>query len=1105
LCENVSEEAGQGHGSPDNNQRERGFKLMDHKVVQKIGKYDILSELGQGGMGVVYKARDSVIGRLVALKTVNAELVSDPQILLRFYREAQSAGTLQHPNIVTVFDLGEFEGQPYIAMEYVEGESLQSIIARKPTIPLAAKLRLVEQICSGLDHAHKNGIVHRDVKPGNILVKNDGTVKVVDFGIVRIESTTLTKTGTFMGTIQYASPEQLSEGHVDQRSDLWSVVCVLYEFIAYRKPFEGSNFGAIVGKVLTTEPEPLSHLCPEVPAELDNLIAKGLKKDVGERYQSLEELMVDLEPIGLNLQRSLIGDLLAEGRQLKEKGNLIGAQEKVRIILILDRTQTDAKRLNTEIRSELQRLSSLPRVRELVSEGEAAFKRGEFADAIRALAGALELNPNDTQARNLKERAAQEQERQRQLREALTAGQKALKQGDLTGAEMELQKVLALDKNNSQASTLLSEIRRDRFGREKSFGFKEALWKADSLVSEGKYQEAKAELAALQKEFPQEQEVQQKLQEVNNRLTEVTLPMFPGAGSASEQAQWREARLTEATQSLASNDFSRATLLLSNVKDRFPADSKVQALEQQLEQKKSGEAVQPIKPAVPLRVETAPPKRSAGMIFGGIALAVVLGVGSFLYYHRSRPAGVAPSASPQEIELEHDAKLLQDYGNRDAALSKWRDLAALKGPLQGEAQQAVAQITHQHDVENQETSLFSQGMDAQQAKKWDIAAAFYQKVADLNGPMKEQALQAISSVKELQAGADASTLEKEKYDHAVAALAQQDYAKSQILFQQVLDLKIPGSTLAAKAQTQLDTVKATQQSQKQFAAADKTQSSGDLKGALAEFQDIAAKPGTFQAQAQARVQQINQILTANQEKQQAEKALQDNLKKFHALESQKKYGDAAALLTAIGQTGGDSNQLKNELESAEQADLQSLTNQFNQAKNKKDTASLLQLKSQFQTLASASGVPASQARDYAENQIPAAITQINQANQPKPQPPPTPAPPVHAPVVLLLVSGPNRPWTRPVQKGMLVPEYTVEGGLKPLSLAMPVEQGAPSGSIVTLKINIDEDGSVSPDIVLLDQAGMGQAVMDAVKKWKFSPPMVKGKAVKTSVAVKVTF
>jgi serine/threonine-protein kinase len=827
---------------------------MDQKVVQKIGKYDILSELGQGGMGVVYKARDSHIGRLVALKTINADLVSNPEILLRFYREAQAAGTLQHPNIVTVFDLGEFEGQPYIAMEFVEGESLQSIIARQARIPLAAKLKFVEQVCSGLDHAHKNGIVHRDVKPGNILVKNDGTVKVVDFGIVRVESTTLTKTGMFMGTIQYASPEQLTEGHVDARSDLWSVVCVIYELISYKKPFEGSNFGGIVGKILTSEPEPLSRVCPGLPAELDHLIAKGLKKNVEERYQSLEELMADLEPIGQSLQRNLIGDLLVEARQRKEQGDLNGAQEKIRAILILDKTHGEAKQLNSVIRAELQRLSSSPKVRELVAEGERAFNRGEYADAVRVLAEALALNPNDTQARSLKERAAREQDRLPRVQEALTAGQAAMKQGDLTGAELELQKVLELDQNNPQASSLLTEIRRDRSARAKGFRLKEALSKADELVAEGKYHEAQLELVALQTEFPEAEEVRQKLSGVNQRLAEpAAAGGSPGAGAATDKAQWRDAQIAEATKCLAGNDILRASALLSNVQEQFPADAKVEALLQQAEQKKARPPAPPIEPAPPLRVPTEKPKPSVGMILGGVALAVALGIGSFLYYQHAHPAG-GTSASPQEIQLEHDAKLLQDNGNLDAALGKWRDLAARPGALQDEAKQAVTQITRQQDIVKQEKSLFSRGMAAQREKKWDDAVALYQQVAALNGPMKDQALQALSSVKELQSGQDASTLEKEKYNQAVAALAQEDYARARVLFQQVLDLNVPGSALAAKAQTQLATVTAIQQTQDKFAGAEKTQNAGDLNGALARFQDIAAKPGPFQARAQSRLQ-----------------------------------------------------------------------------------------------------------------------------------------------------------------------------------------------------------------------------------------------------------
>ena len=1079
---------------------------MAPNVVQKVGKYDILGVLGQGGMGVVYKAKDPLIGRLVALKTVNPELVANPEILTRFYREAQSAGALQHPNIVTVFDLGEFEGHPYIAMEFVEGESLQSIITRRAPLPLAAKLKLAEQVCQGLDHAHKNGIVHRDVKPGNILVKADGTVKVVDFGIVHLESTTLTKTGMFMGTVQYASPEQLNEGHVDQRSDLWSVVCVIYELIAYKKPFEGSNFGAILGKILTSEPVPLSVACPDAPPELDPIISKGLKKNVADRYHSLEELLGDLEPIRQGLQRTLIVDLLSEARQLKEKGELNAAQERLHAILILDKSHAEAKLLNSEINAELQRLSSLPRFRELVSEGEQAFKRGEYAGAVRALGEALQLNPNDTQARNLRERAAQEQVRQQKVHEALTAGQKAFKEGDLTGAEVELRKALDLDKENAQASSLLAEIKGDRLGREKDFRLKEGLWKAGQLVTEGKLAEARQDLAALQKEFPDAAEVQQKLREVSDH------PEAPAAGPspratapAGDKGQWRDQQIAEATKLLAADDIFRATAVLTDVQKHFPADPKVGELAKQIEDKKAHAPGHYLRPHSPLKVPPPEPRRPVGIIVGSIALVVALAIGGVLYYRHAHPAGPA-SASPDEIQLEHDAKLLQDNGNRDAALAKWRDLAALKGVLQGDAQQAIDRITHQQDLENQEKDLFSQAKAAQQNKKWDDALAMYQKVANLNGPMKDQALQAMDSVKALQSGQDLAALEKEKYNQATAAFDKQDYDRAQLLFQQVLNLNVPGSTLATKAQAQLDNVKGILLAQQEFASADKAQSSGDLDGALARFQNVAAKPGPLQAQAQSRIQAINQMVAANQQKQQAEKALQENLKNFRDLTRQRKYADAAALLPALAKTGGDTNQLKSELESAEQSDLQSLTGQFNQAKSNKDISALQQLRPQFQAIASAGGASAGPARDFAENQIPSTITQINQANQPKPQPPPPPpAPAVHAPLVTVLASGAYRPYQGPLQKGQIVPDYNIEGGLKPANLAVPPQPGVPSGSYVTVIIKIGEDGVVSPDRILLDQSGAGPAVMDAAKSWKFNPPTVKGKTVQTSVTVKVTF
>lgn len=485
---------------------------MGQKVGQKIGKYEIVAELGQGGMGVVYKARDPFIGRMVALKTIAPELVSDKEILQRFKREAQSAGTLQHPNIVTIYDLGEADGLPYIAMEFVEGESVQSIINRRARIPLAAKLKLVQQFCEGLSHAHKFGFVHRDVKPANILVTHDGNVKVVDFGIVHLDSANITKTGTFLGTIHYASPEQINDGRVDSRSDLWSVTCVIYEFIAYTRAFDGSNVAAIIGKILAREPEPLSRCRPGVPPALDVVISKGLRKSIDDRYQSLDEMLGDLIPIARGLQQSFIGDLIVEARDLRDKGDFNAARDKVRAALILDSTHGEAKRLQTEISQAALRLAPDAKIRRLVTEAEQALNRGDIAESLRILAEVQGSNPADTQARNLMQKAVAEQNRQHELREALNSGQKAMMQGDLTGAEQNLNRALQLDQNNSQAAELLGRIQQDRHERERDFRLKEALWQADNLVYAGSYEEAQGQLLELQKDFPDSDDIRLKLQ-----------------------------------------------------------------------------------------------------------------------------------------------------------------------------------------------------------------------------------------------------------------------------------------------------------------------------------------------------------------------------------------------------------------------------------------------------------------------------------------------------------------------------------------------------------------------------------------------------------------
>jgi len=482
---------------------------VEKEVAQKFGKFEILEKLGQGGMGTVYKARDPGIGRIVALKTLNPDLLSDPKLLERFAKEARACGGLEHPNIVTIyeFDFGETSGQPFIAMQFIEGESLEKAIARRAPMPLARKLQIISQFCKGLDYAHRHGLVHRDVKPANILVNNEGKVKVVDFGIVHMESTTMTKTGIFMGTIQYASPEQVDGQHVDARSDIFSVGIVMYEFLAYRKPFDGTNIGTVINQILNKEPVPLSQVADGIPPELENMVSKCLRKQADERFQSLDDLVIELEPIEQALQHTLVEEMVGQGQSLMSRGDLSQAQEVLRNALMMDSSNSTARELMARVKSEIKKLESTSQVRQYLTEGEVHLKQGEYSAAISSLEHVLRLDSQHGQAKELIEKARLEMQRGAEIRKALAAGRNAYKDGDLTGAEVQLRNVLALDAKNPVAENLLAQIAQERTAREKRVHLRELTWEANNMVTQERYEEALSFIAAALEEHPDQQEL----------------------------------------------------------------------------------------------------------------------------------------------------------------------------------------------------------------------------------------------------------------------------------------------------------------------------------------------------------------------------------------------------------------------------------------------------------------------------------------------------------------------------------------------------------------------------------------------------------------------
>jgi serine/threonine protein kinase len=265
----------------------------------KIGKYTIVGEIGRGAMGIVYKAIDPFIGRTVAIKTIRFDLLgTGPEREIaqkRFIREAHSAGNLSHPNIVTIYDVGEDQGLSYIAMEYVDGSSLDELMHARQKFSLDEILNLIIQVAEGLESAHKKGVVHRDIKPANILIGSDGRPRIVDFGIARISTSTMTQTNMIMGTPYYMSPEQISGRRVDNRADIFALGGILYELLTGQKPFPGDNLTTVIYKIINEEPMPVRTFQKTVPEGLDYVVRRALAKSPDDRYQACREMIRDLE------------------------------------------------------------------------------------------------------------------------------------------------------------------------------------------------------------------------------------------------------------------------------------------------------------------------------------------------------------------------------------------------------------------------------------------------------------------------------------------------------------------------------------------------------------------------------------------------------------------------------------------------------------------------------------------------------------------------------------------------------------------------------------------------------------------------------------------
>ena len=468
------------------------------KLPEAIDRYRVRERLGQGGMGALFLALDPAIDRLVAIKVLR---VDNPDIRERFQREARLAARLQHPNIVTVYDVGEHDGQPFIAMEYIPGETLAELIRRRAPLDTRQRVELVIEICSGLAFAHKHGIVHRDIKPANLILSRDSNIlKILDFGIARAGESGLTQVGMVIGTPNYMSPEQVRGDAIDHRSDIFAVGLVLYELLVYRQAFEAETQPAVLMKILSDQPAPLAMLDPLVDAATATVVYKALAKNPDDRYQDLGAMKAELVRIVQRLETEA-----SDGRTMMvppppPRGMQVvpttpppatgGAADRVtRHFAAIDAALAagDDARARQELQLATQAAPGHPRLGEMgakiaqartarelarsIGEARARLAAGALAEASQWLVRAQKVSPHAPEVAELRqeiERAAdgreQEQDRQRRVAAALAQAREALKGGAFDTAMRAVTEALGLDPYDAEAQAVKAEIEAARSG-----------------------------------------------------------------------------------------------------------------------------------------------------------------------------------------------------------------------------------------------------------------------------------------------------------------------------------------------------------------------------------------------------------------------------------------------------------------------------------------------------------------------------------------------------------------------------------------------------------------------------------------------------------------
>lgn len=465
-------------------------------ALERIGRYEIQRRLSTGGMGALYLARDPRLDRLVAIKLLKDDYQDDNDLRERFAREARAVARLRHPNIIVVFDVGEDEGRPFMAMEYIAGETLTNVLRQNPPLPLVRRLGLVEDLCAGLAHAHGAGIVHRDVKPANIMLDGEGVLKILDFGIARLGNSGMTQDGMMMGSINYMSPEQIVGRSIDHRCDAFATGAVLYEAIALEQAFPGGFDSGVLHSILEKGPVPLQQRVPDVDPELAGIVQRALARAPDERYQDVNVMRRDIARVR---------------RRLLQENSESAEPQHDQTIIASPRRGTTSRQLDPERLLGVRQ----QQVEQHLRLGREALAQGDDNAALLHAERAVTVDPDNPVAFDLIDPARFATEA-RITRELLAESTRLLAQGELDDASALAKKAAAAFPDLEDADELRKEVQRasDEItaARGRRDRIDSSLLRARTSLEDGGYETALRavyEVLALDPERPEARELEQ--------------------------------------------------------------------------------------------------------------------------------------------------------------------------------------------------------------------------------------------------------------------------------------------------------------------------------------------------------------------------------------------------------------------------------------------------------------------------------------------------------------------------------------------------------------------------------------------------------------------